>query len=185
MTRLNLGCGHQILDGYVNVDIVPSRLGRQPDVICDIRQLHDFPDSSVDEILAIHVVEHFWRWEAGAILSEWVRVLKPRGRMILECPNILTACALLKENPVIAEGSGRDAAQTMWVIYGDPAHQDPLMVHRWGYTPDSLALLMKQAGLVAVRQEPAQFKMKEPRDMRLVGFRPTGLRQQKHPESEP
>ena len=28
---------------------------------------------------------------------------------------------------------------------------------------------LEQAGLVRVRQEPAQFKMREPRDMRVVG----------------
>jgi hypothetical protein len=43
------------------------------------------------------------------------------------------------------------------------------MVHRWGYTPQSLARLMQEAGLVNVRQEPAQFKLREPRDMRVVG----------------
>jgi hypothetical protein len=43
------------------------------------------------------------------------------------------------------------------------------MVHRWGYTPRSLAAVMQEAGLVDIRQEPAQFKLREPRDMRLVG----------------
>jgi hypothetical protein len=57
----------------------------------------------------------------------------------------------------------------MWVFYGDPRWRDPLMVHRWGYTPRSLAQVMAQAGLVHIRQEPAQFKLREPRDMRLVG----------------
>jgi hypothetical protein len=45
------------------------------------------------------------------------------------------------------------------------------MVHRWGYTPRSLAQVMAQAGLVNIRQEPAQFKLREPRDMRIVGNR--------------
>jgi hypothetical protein len=60
----------------------------------------------------------------------------------------------------------------MWVFYGDPAWRDPLMVHRWGYTPRSLAHVMHEAGLVNLRQEPAQFKLREPRDMRIVGEKP-------------
>ncbi len=36
----------------------------------------------------------------------------------------------------------------------------------------SLAELMRAVGLVNVRQEPAQYKMREPRDMRLVGIKP-------------
>jgi hypothetical protein len=59
----------------------------------------------------------------------------------------------------------------MWVFYGDPRWRDPLMVHRWGYTPKSLAQVMAQAGLVNIRQEPAQFKLREPRDMRIVGVK--------------
>ncbi len=57
----------------------------------------------------------------------------------------------------------------MWVFYGDPKWQDPLMVHRWGYTPYSLISLLKETGLVNIKQEPAQFKLREPRDMRIVG----------------
>ena len=42
------------------------------------------------------------------------------------------------------------------------------MVHRWGYTPQSLADLMQAVGLEQAHQEPAQYKLREPRDMRVV-----------------
>ena len=89
--RLNLGCGDKILDGYINVDIVDERAGNKPDINCDVRQLTVFEDNYADEILAVHVVEHFWRWEVQAIIQEWMRVLKPGGKMILECPNLISA----------------------------------------------------------------------------------------------
>lgn len=59
----------------------------------------------------------------------------------------------------------------MWVFYGDPSFTDPLMVHRWGYTPISLAKVMHEAGLRELKQEPAQFKLREPRDMRITGIK--------------
>jgi hypothetical protein len=170
--RLNLGCGDKILPGYVNVDIAANRGGARPDVVCDLRNLASFSDSSVDEVLSVHVVEHFWRWEVLDILKEWVKVLKPGGTMILECPNLLSACQELLRDPEVASGAGGEGQRTMWVFYGDPGWRDPLMVHRWGYTPHSLAQVMSEAGLVNVRQEPAQFKLREPRDMRLVGQKP-------------
>src|SRR5262245_36309213 len=96
--RLNLGCGDKHLPGYVNVDVAPSRAGKRPDVVCDVRRLDGFATDTVDEILAVHVVEHFWRWEVVDILREWVRVLRPGGQLVLECPNLLTACEeLLKD----------------------------------------------------------------------------------------
>jgi SAM-dependent methyltransferase len=153
----------------VNVDVAESRAGRKPDVLCDLHRLTPFADASADEILSVHVVEHFWRWEVLDVLREWVRVLRPGGLMVLECPNLISACEAFLADPERMSGPGNEGQRTMWVFYGDPAWQDPLMVHRWGYTPQSLARLMQEAGLVNVRQEPAQFKLREPRDMRVVG----------------
>ena len=172
LKKLNLGCGDKILPGYINVDVAESRRGLKPDVLCDLHRLTPFADDSVEEILSVHVVEHFWRWEVVAILEEWVRVLKPGGRMILECPNLLTAVAELLEDPDTRVGPGQESQRTMWVLYGDPSWEDPYMIHRWAYTPASLAAVMTEAGLVDVKQEPAQFKLREPRDMRLVGVKP-------------
>lgn len=172
LKRLNLGCGDKILDGYINVDVAESRRGQKPDVLCDLHRLSPFEDDSVDEILSVHVVEHFWRWEVVDILKEWRRVLKPGGAMILECPNLLSACQELLKNPDIATGPGKEGQRSMWVFYGDPAWKDPLMFHRWGYSPRSLAQVMFEAGLVNLRQEAAQFKLREPRDMRIVGNKP-------------
>ncbi len=169
--KLNLGCGDKILDGYINVDVANERAGKQPDVICDIRNLDNFSDNYADEILAVHVIEHFWRWEVIQILKEWVRILKPGGKMILECPNLKSACEEFLKDPDLNSGPGQEGQRTMWVFYGDPRWNDPLMVHRWGYTPLSLAKVMHEAGLRDLRQEAAQFKLREPRDMRITGIK--------------
>jgi SAM-dependent methyltransferase len=170
--KLNLGCGDKILPGYVNVDVAASRAGYRPDVLCDLRDLRQFADGCAEEILAVHVVEHFWRWEVVAVLREWARVLAPGGRMVLECPNLRSACEQFLADPERFSGPGPEGQRTMWVFYGDPSWRDPLMVHRWGYTPASLAGIMAEAGLQDLRQEPAQFKLREPRDMRVVGVKP-------------
>jgi len=144
----------------------------RPDVICDLHDLAPFDADSADEILSVHVVEHVWRWEVRDIVREWVRVLKPGGRMIVECPNIVSACRTFLENPEQFSREDQAGQRTMWVFYGDPKWKDPLMIHRWGYTPESLKALLAEAGLSQVRQEPAQFKLREPRDMRVVGVKP-------------
>ena len=140
--RLNLGCGDKLLPGYVNVDIAESRRGVRPDVLCDLRRLSAFETDSADEILSVHVVEHFWRWEVANILREWLRVLRPGGTMVLECPNLASACQAFLANPEAGAKPGPEGQRTMWVFYGDPKWRDPLMVHRWGYTPASLAALI-------------------------------------------
>lgn len=170
--RLNLGCGDVPLPGYVNVDVAPARGGREPDVVCDIRDLSRFPDACADEVMAVHVIEHFYYWEVAALLKEWTRVLKPGGRLVLETPNLLTACEELLKNPELASRPDQAGQRTMWCLYGDPGWQDPLMCHRWLYTPQSLAQVMHEAGLRQLAQTPAQFKARHPRDMRVEGVKP-------------
>lgn len=172
MVKLNLGCGDKILSGYINVDVVAERAEKVPDIICDVRKLSVFNDDFADEILSVHVVEHFWRWEVVDVIREWFRVLKPGGKMVVECPNIVTACQEFLKDPKLHSLPGPEGQRTMWVFYGDPRWRDPLMIHRWGYTPWSLAAVMGEAGLVNLRQEPAQYKLREPRDMRIVGDKP-------------
>lgn len=167
--RLNLGCGDKILEGYINVDFAASRKGNKPDVIADLRALEFNPDYA-DEILSVHVIEHFYPWEAEDLLTHWKNILKPGGSLILECPNILTAAKMLLQEPEkAARAVGKDGQMAMWPLYGDPAWKDPLMCHRWGYTPTTLIDLLKTCGFTNVRQERAVFKSQDPRDMRIVG----------------
>ncbi len=171
--RLNLGCGDKSLPGYINVDVVDERSGNRPDVVCDIRNLAAFESNYADEILSVHVIEHFYYWEVKSLLQDWIRVLKPGGTLITECPNLLAACQEIVNNPEGTTYADARGQTTMWVFYGDPAWKDPLMCHRWLYTPQSLARLLAECGLVNIRQEPAQFKLGEPRDMRICADKPS------------
>lgn len=169
--RLNLGSGDKNLPGYINVDVAPSRRGTSPDVLSDLRKL-EFAEAYADEVMAIHVIEHFYEWEIQDLLAEWKRVLKPGGRIVLECPNLLHAARMLVEDESRAADRDKGWAQTMYVFYGDPAWKDPLMCHRWGWTPRTLARELEKAGFRDAHEEPAVFKKGNPRDIRVVATRP-------------
>lgn len=155
--KLNLGCGKRPLPGYTGVDLIPSA-----DIVSDIRELKFAENGSVDEIIAIHVIEHFYRWEVTPLLLEWKRVLKPGGKIILECPNLESAAkAILNKAP---DQLG------MWALYGNPELKDVLHCHHWGYTPETLCLTLRLAGFREPQVLPAQFKIPE-RDMRVEAIR--------------
>lgn len=88
--RLHVGCGDRILPGWMNVD----RAARAPGVITDI-ELTDlpYPDGSVQEILAEHVLEHLSFAEESKAWPEMARVLRPGGRLTLEVPDFEWVCA--------------------------------------------------------------------------------------------
>lgn len=162
--RLNVGCGKMILDGWVNVDVQANpKASRPPDLLSDIRKL-PIDDGSADVLMAVHVVEHFYRWEVGALLAEWRRVLKDGGLLILELPNLEAAC-----RNVLA---GLTDQMGMWPLYGDPGHKDPYMCHRWGWTPVTLARELEAAGFRNIKTAPTEYHGKRhDRDMRLEAFR--------------
>ena len=72
--RINLGSGPQKYSGYLSVDTVPE----WADVVHDLNDPLPFPDSSVSEIFASHVIEHFPFHSIQRLLQDWCRVLKPR-----------------------------------------------------------------------------------------------------------
>ena len=166
LLKLNLGSGGVNLPGYVNIDYVDKREGIQPDINCDIRQL-PYEDETVDEILSVHVIEHFYYWEFDKLLREWNRVLRVGGSLVTETPDLIQACREVLSNPSIVTGPGVESQRSMWVFYGDPKHRDPLMCHKWLFSPQSLATLLAAFGFEAFEITASQFKLKEPRDFRL------------------
>src|SRR4051794_7895478 len=66
--RLNLGCGFDIREGYLNVDVNDFH---KPDLVCDITNLRDLPANYFDEVLAQDVLEHIPRLKTQDTLAEW------------------------------------------------------------------------------------------------------------------
>lgn len=156
--RLNIGCGDKKIPGYIGIDVVD----RGQEIVSDIRHI-PLPDNHADEILSVHVIEHFYSWEAPDLLKEWMRVLKPGGLMVIECPNLLRVVRNLFETGTFTD------QMFFWPLYGNQGLKDPLMCHKFGYIPNTLIHLMESVGLTNVRQEAAQYKLREKRDMRVVG----------------
>lgn len=162
--RLNIGGGNKRYPGWLNVDIDPSA-----DIQCDIRNL-PLADDIADEMMAIHVIEHFYHYEVQDVLWEWFRVLKPGAKLILECPDLIKACRQVIKD--VDSARDPDPQLAMWPLYGDPRHVNPYMCHKWLYTPVTLIKEMQKAGFEQVQQEVPQFHMKEKRDMRITGVKP-------------
>lgn len=79
--RLNIGCADQILDGYVNVDIVEL-----PGVfVADLRETWPWDDDSVESIRAHDIVEHLP--DKIHTMNEMWRVLEPGGKAEIVVPS--------------------------------------------------------------------------------------------------
>ncbi len=124
----------------------------------------EIASDSADAVAAIHVLEHFYEWEAFDLLTEWKRILKPGGKMILELPcmdkvfGYVTRCVQAKE-PM-------QPFMTLMAMYGDPKHKDPAMCHKWGYFTKPLVSLLESVGMREIKVCNPRYHFPF-RDMRL------------------
>ena len=85
--KLHLGCGQQILEGWVNIDIKPFK--NQVVVMKLPGDLARVKDGSVAFIYLSHCLEHLdYRTEAPHLVKECTRLLQPGGAVRIVVPGI-------------------------------------------------------------------------------------------------
>lgn len=105
---------------------------------------------SADAVAAIHVLEHFYRWEVESILIEWRRILKPGGVLIIELPcmdkicNYMAWCTDNKQDML--------PFMSIHALYGDDKHRDPAMCHKWGWFTTQLKDTLMRVGFSKIEQ---------------------------------
>lgn len=163
--KLNLGCGGKILKGFVNVDLANNWSDKQPDVVADLSEPLPFPDAHADEIHAYHVVEHFHRWQIPDILTDWVRVIKPGGILVLEMPCLDKIVGIYAHH--LIDGTSPDPRLTIMGLFGDPAYKSVEMTHKWCYSIAEMVSILGKLGLEDIQEQ--QPKTHQPaRDMRMI-----------------
>lgn len=83
--KLNLGCGKNILSGWMNLDKV-ALIG--VDIIADLDDCNNtklpFDNNEIDEFLASHVIEHLHN--PLAFMEELHRIAKPNAKAVFRVP---------------------------------------------------------------------------------------------------
>ena len=156
--RLHLGCGPNVFEGWINVD--GDYCAGQPGVaIHNLTDTYPVPDNTVDEILSVHVIEHIMPDKVPPMLKEWHRILKPGGFVATEWPDLLKMCKFIVDDPSRLYSDNRKILkQGVAGIFGNIVrYQDVAMMHKWGYSADSLSKLLREAGFSKTITEPNKY----------------------------
>jgi predicted SAM-dependent methyltransferase len=137
--RLNLGCGHIPMSGYVNVD---SRELPHVDIIAEAGDL-PVQRGTVKEIFSAHLLEHFPQEELRRrLLPYWHNVLAPGG----------TFHAVVPDGEAMLSGiaAGTYAfVDFREVLFGGQDYAGDF--HFNLFTPESLSSLLADAGFCNIR----------------------------------
>lgn len=86
--KLNIGCGTDYKDGWINIDNNSDNNIEKLDLNWDLRTPLPFHDDSIDFIFNEHFIEHLSVEEAKNTIQDLMRVLKPGGVMRIAMPDL-------------------------------------------------------------------------------------------------
>ena len=151
--KLHLGCGKNILDGWLNTDVLSRRR--------DVRYLDvtkRFPFSNTDEfdyVFSEHLIEHIPLSGGLAMLGECYRILKLGGKIRITTPDLAFLINICREDKSAIENE-----YIAWAVERLPplplsaSFPESLIVndfmrnwgHRFIYDERTLSLALRSAG---------------------------------------
>jgi hypothetical protein len=157
--RLQLGCGANILPGWLNTDSMPV-----PDAdYLDFARPLPFSDNVLTAVFCEHTIEHVTKPEAFRMVVEVCRVLRPGGLFRVVTPSLEKFCrmALEPSSPAAVkylawfkgamnspDATITDAVNLIFYGHG----------HRYIFSGDELNALLRAAGFTDLRQmDPNQY----------------------------
>ena len=96
MIKLHLGCGRNILDGWINTDYNTAKFGGSE--YLDVTKKFPYNNNSVDYIFSEHMIEHITYHEGKFMLEESFRVLKSGGKIRISTPDLKFLINLYTDN---------------------------------------------------------------------------------------
>ena len=86
--KLHIGCGNNLFQGWVNIDIIKQKSMGRSYLRADLTKKMPFSDNSVDLIYSEHFIEHLKIEQGVKIFAEFFRLLKPEGMVRIATPDL-------------------------------------------------------------------------------------------------
>jgi len=168
---LNVGCGTDYKEGWVNIDNNSDDNIEKVDLDWDLRNPIPFPDGSVDFIFNEHFQEHLTVEEGIGVNKDFLRTLKPGGILRIATPDLEQVAdsylhSSLDKDPVIKQFN-IDFVKTRaeWINMAFS-----WWGHKYLYDYEELERRLKEAGFTNVKR--VKIGDSEYAELRNVEIRP-------------
>lgn len=143
----------------------------KPDIVGTMTDMSAVEDESCDAVFSSHNIEHLYPHDVPVALTEFLRVLKPKGYAVITCPDLQSVCELVAQDRLTdtAYESPAGPIAPIDILYGfrnSLAHGNLYMAHRCGFTEKVLTGTLRASGF----KETASMKRGSPAfDLWIVG----------------
>ncbi len=160
--NVQIGGGAHLLDGYLNIDIVPPA-----DLICDVREGLPLPNSCSNVVFSEHFLEHIdYPVSAKKFIFECHRILKRGGQLIIGVPDSeLAVMSYVKRNKnfyklaIRSWYSKRNCLKDFNTYidllnyhFRDQDDDKKYNPHFWAYDYEKIVDMMRRSGFVKIRR---------------------------------
>jgi SAM-dependent methyltransferase len=160
---LHVGCGvrtpEKLHENFRKADWLEVRLdinpAVEPDIVASITDMRIVEDNSFEALYSSHNLEHLYPHEAPLALSEFCRVLKPKGFALITLPDLQQAAKAIarggEEEAVLATNRGPIAP--LDILYGFRpflASGNLYMAHHFAFTAGTLRAALTAAGFTDI-----------------------------------
>lgn len=149
---LHLGCGPQVLEGFINID----KYQKHPDVLQVDMANPPLPKNIAKGIYSSHALEHLNYRTAVLALQNWNRLLQPEGKLYLAIPDLEEIMLILLDKEVSWDAKWSWYVYTLFGYQVDPDKyarsleldlpDDPGQHHRCGFTKETIRRFLESAG---------------------------------------
>ena len=160
-TFLHVGCGplnKSTCLGFNNDNWKEIRLdidkNVNPDIVGTLTDMKSVETGSVDAVYSSHNIEHIFPHEVPIALSEFYRVLKEDGIVVITCPDLQSAGKALTQDKLFETlyESPMGPVTAFDVLFGHrktTADGNVFMIHKGGFTYSTLDMAFYKAGFKA------------------------------------
>lgn len=171
--KIQVGGGIHVLEGYINIDIVPPT-----DIVYDVREGLPLKNSCSEYIFCEHFLEHIdYPVSAKRFVRECYRILKTSGRLVIGVPN----GKLIVDKYVSKDESFFEEMLKKWYSkrnclehfntyidllnyhFRDQDDDEKYTPHLWTYDYEKLSSMLKEAGFKKIARWKFDPKIANPK----------------------
>ena len=153
---LHVGCGpatKSSLKGFGDWEEIRFDIdvNARPDIVGTLTDMRAVDSESMDSLYSSHNIEHLYAHEVPVAMSEFFRVLKSDGFVVITCPDLQSVCkevatGKLLEPLYISTAGPISAIDILYGHRGYVAEGNAYMAHKTGFTFPILSSLLYEAG---------------------------------------